>query len=95
MLFIWLNKTPPEWNSTLSFQEGFNSYQLEIYLDANFEKKIPIENQHTNLEYINLNFLKGGGAVLLLWANTLSPFCINRQKRRLCEPFLFTPHWYK
>jgi hypothetical protein len=25
----------------------------------------------------------GGGAVLLLWANTLSPFGMNRQKRML------------
>jgi hypothetical protein len=47
-----LNKTPPEWNSPLSFQEGFNRYQLEIYiLDASFEN-ISIEN-HTNLKYIN------------------------------------------
>jgi hypothetical protein len=38
-----LNKTPPEWNSPLSFQEGFNRYQLEVCnLDANFEN-IPIE----------------------------------------------------
>jgi hypothetical protein len=62
---------------------------LEIYLDANFEG-IPIEN-HTNLKYINnkipiKNFISkilkfvGGGVVLLLWANTLSPFGINRQK---------------
>jgi hypothetical protein len=29
-----------------------------------------------------LNFEIGGGVVLLLWANTLSPFGINRQKRR-------------
>jgi hypothetical protein len=43
MLFLWLNKTPPEWNSPLSFQEGFNRYQLEVCnLDANFEN-IPIE----------------------------------------------------
>ena len=42
MLFLWLNKTPPEWNSPLSFQEGFNRYQLEVYLDASFEN-IPIE----------------------------------------------------
>jgi hypothetical protein len=28
------------------------------------------------------NFKIGGGAVLLLWANTLSPFGINRQKQR-------------
>jgi hypothetical protein len=28
------------------------------------------------------NFKIGGGAVLLLWANTFSPFGINCQKRR-------------
>jgi hypothetical protein len=47
MLFLWLNKTPPEWNSPLSFQEGFSRYQLEIYLDDSFENlflNIPIEN---------------------------------------------------
>jgi hypothetical protein len=43
MLFLWLNKTPPEWNSPLSFQEGFNRYQLEVYLDLSFEN-IPIED---------------------------------------------------
>jgi hypothetical protein len=37
-----LNKTPPEWNSPVSFQEGFNRYQLEVYLDTSFEN-IPIE----------------------------------------------------
>jgi hypothetical protein len=52
MFFLWLNKTPPEWNSPFSFQEGSNRYQLEIYLDANFEN-IPIENHHTNLKCSN------------------------------------------
>jgi hypothetical protein len=28
------------------------------------------------------------GVVVLLWANTLSPFGMNRQKQKLCEPFL-------
>ena len=47
---------------------------------------MPIEN------FLLKNFEIGGGAVLLLWANTLSPFGINRQKRRLCEPFVtFSP----
>ena len=32
MLFLWLNKTPPGWNSSLSFQEGFNRYQLKLIL---------------------------------------------------------------
>jgi hypothetical protein len=42
-------------------------------------------------EMYQLNFLKGGGAVLLLWVNT-PPFGINRKKRRLFEPSLFSPH---
>jgi hypothetical protein len=46
-----LNKTPPEWNSPLSFQEGFNRHQLEVYLDDSFEN-IPIESNQTNLKYI-------------------------------------------
>jgi hypothetical protein len=32
MLFLWLNKTPPEWNSPLRVQEGFTNfwkYQLK------------------------------------------------------------------
>jgi hypothetical protein len=35
------------------------------------------------MENFILNFENGGGAVLLLWANTLSPFGINRQKQSL------------
>jgi hypothetical protein len=37
-MFFYLNKTPPEWNSPLSFQEGFNKYQLEVYLDTILKK---------------------------------------------------------
>jgi hypothetical protein len=54
-----------------------------------FEKLIPIEN-------FLLKILKslGGGAVLLLWANTLSPFCMNRQKQRLLRALLNSlPYW--
>jgi hypothetical protein len=43
MLFLWLKQSSPEWNSPLSFREGFNGYQLEVYLDLSFEN-IPIEN---------------------------------------------------
>jgi hypothetical protein len=38
----------------------------------------------------------GGGAVLLLWANTFSPFGMNRQKRILrmkYRPLLLSPLW--
>jgi hypothetical protein len=34
--------------------------------------------------FLNSNFFEiGGGAVLLLWANTFSPFGMNRQKQIL------------
>jgi hypothetical protein len=89
MLFLWLNKTPPEWNSPLSFQEGFNRYKLEIYWDANFWKYTNWKSYQ--FEIYQLKISKGGGVVLFLWANTLSPFGINRKKRRLCEPSLLSP----
>jgi hypothetical protein len=53
-------------------------------LDINFEDTT---FSHFRTQYeINLRtfILKlGGGAVLLLWANTFSPFGMNRQKRIL------------
>jgi hypothetical protein len=61
-------------------------------LDINFEKVIPIEiiskiryQIEKLLEYKLKEhiFEIGGGAVLLLWANTFSPFGMNRQKRIL------------
>jgi hypothetical protein len=48
-------------------------YQFEIYQ----LRIIPIEKLVLKL---------GGGAVLLLWANTFSPFGMNRQKTELLEP---------
>jgi hypothetical protein len=43
----------------------------------------PFENNKISLEKISSFehiFEIGGGAVLLLWANTFSPFGMNRQK---------------
>ena len=40
--FPLTNQNSPEWNSALSFQEGFNRYQFE-----NLSLYIPIENKHT------------------------------------------------
>ena len=34
MLFLWLNKTPPKWNSPLSVQEGFKISILKYYFLA-------------------------------------------------------------
>jgi hypothetical protein len=62
-------------------------------LDINFEEGIPILNYIKNKIPIEKSFLNpnlkdyifdiGGGAVLLLWANTFSPFGMNCQKRIL------------
>jgi hypothetical protein len=68
-------------------------------LDISFEEGVPILNSNKNKipigntsweitickkTFLNSNFYKiGGGAVLLLWANTFSPFGMNRQKRIL------------
>jgi hypothetical protein len=59
-------------------------------LDINFERgytnlknKIPFEEPSFNTNLKDFIFEIGGGAVLLLWANTFSPFGMNRQKRIL------------
>jgi hypothetical protein len=59
-------------------------------LDINFEEgilirnyiknKIPIDKSLLNPHLKNYIFEIGGGADLLLWANTFSPFGMNRQK---------------
>jgi hypothetical protein len=97
MLFLWLNKTPPQWNSPLSVQEGFGISNFEILLFFFFEhNKIPIWNlsieNHTNWKTL----LKlGGGAILfLLCANTFSPFGMNRQKRILRVKYKPFPNYF-
>jgi hypothetical protein len=47
------------------------------------KNKISIEKASLNTNLKDYIFEIGGGAVLLLWANTFSPFGMNRQKRIL------------
>jgi hypothetical protein len=48
------------------------------------KNKISIEKSPIEKSVLNSKFLKiDGGAVLLLWANTFSPFGMNRQKQML------------
>jgi hypothetical protein len=80
MLFLWLNKTPPQINSPLSVQEGFNISFLKYYF-LTFLNTIRYQFE---IHQWKSSILKlDGGAVLLLWANTFSPFGMNRQKRIL------------
>jgi hypothetical protein len=54
--------------------------QNEKLFSPPFElNKIPIEKY--SWKTLSFFFEIGGGAVLLLWAHTLSPFGMNRQKR--------------
>jgi hypothetical protein len=48
-----------------------------------FEILSKIRYQIEKFHHLNTIFEIGGGAVLLLWANTFSPFGMNRQKRIL------------
>jgi hypothetical protein len=70
MRFLWLNKTPPKWDTPLSVQEGF---------DVSFRNTTfsPIEHDRISIDkyfWKTLSFEFGsGGAVLLLWAH-FSPF---------------------
>jgi hypothetical protein len=60
------------------------SFEEVVLIWNSIKNKIPIEKSPFEESFLNLNFLKiGGGAVLLLWANTFSPFGMNRQKRIL------------
>jgi hypothetical protein len=67
----------------INFERGYTNLKI---LSKN---KILIEND-TNRKQLSFNtnlkdfiFEIGGGAVLLLWANTFSPFGMNRQKQIL------------
>jgi hypothetical protein len=52
---------------------------VKLYQKQNTNWKI----HHLNNLFLTQFFEIGGGAVLLLWANTFSPFGMNRQKRIL------------
>jgi hypothetical protein len=54
-------------------------YQFE----NSIKNKIPVEKPSFNTNFKDYIFEIGGGAVLLLWDNTFSPFSMNRQKRIL------------
>jgi hypothetical protein len=54
-------------------------YQFE----NSIKNKIPFKKPSFNTNLKDFIFEIGGGAVLLLWANTFSPFGMNRQKRIL------------
>ena len=61
----------------INFERGYTNLKILSKNNISFEKP----SFNTNLkDYI---FEIGGGAVLLLWANTFSPFGMNRQKRIL------------
>jgi hypothetical protein len=79
--FPLTKQNSPSINSPLSVQEGFKISSFENTTCSLFRTQ-----RDTNLKFTNEKSLIlkiGGGAVLLLWANTFSPFGMNRQKRIL------------
>jgi hypothetical protein len=61
----------------INFERGYTNFEISI------KNKILIEKPSFNTNLKDYIFEIGGGAVLLLWANTFSPFGMNRQKRIL------------
>jgi hypothetical protein len=58
----------------INFKKGLYQFENSI------KNKILIEKPSFNTNLKDYIFEIGGGAVLLLWANTFSPFGMNRQK---------------
>jgi hypothetical protein len=61
----------------INFERSYNNFEISI------KNKILIEKPSFNTNLKDYIFEIGGGAVLLLWANTFSPFGMNHQKRIL------------
>jgi hypothetical protein len=61
----------------INFERGYTNFEISI------KNKILIEKPSFNTNLKDYIFEIGGGAVLLLWANTFSPFGMNHQKRIL------------
>jgi hypothetical protein len=61
----------------INFERGYTNLKNSI------KNKIPFEKPSFNTNLKDFIFEIGGDAVLLLWANTFSPFGMNRQNRIL------------
>jgi hypothetical protein len=66
-----------KWVLDINFEKGLYQFENSI------KNKTLIEKPSFNTNLKDYIFEIGGGAVLLLWANTFSPFGMNRQKRIL------------
>jgi hypothetical protein len=64
----------------ISFERGYTN--LKILSKIRYKLKIFKNTSLIQFERLQI-FEIGGGTVLLLWANTFSPFGMNRQKRIL------------
>jgi hypothetical protein len=62
----------------INFERGYTNLKILSKISYHLKKKTSF---NPNLK--DFIFEIGGGAVLLLWANTFSPFGMNRQKRIL------------
>jgi hypothetical protein len=92
LLFLWLKQNSPWIKFSSLLSRGFldtNWKFLTINLKYGYWLRYNLKD--TNWKLYFEKFEIGGGAILLLWANILSPFGINRQKRRPCEPYYFSP----
>jgi hypothetical protein len=105
MLFLWLKQNSPGWYSPLSVQEGFTNMKKIKYQLKNPPLNISIWNIDTNWDIISRgtllwkipieNFISKNLKLVVVWSFCfgliLSPFGINRQKRRRLRALLLSP----
>jgi hypothetical protein len=91
MLFLWLNKTPPEWNSPLSFQENFNRYQLKVCLDVSFENTNQLKINIPIWNISNKSFWKVVVRSFCFGLNISPPLALIAKNEDFVSPFIFSP----
>jgi hypothetical protein len=84
MLFLWLNKTPPKWNSPLSVQEGFKILILKILLSP-FWTQWDIKLKFTNLKKLSFKIRWWCGPFAL--GSYFLPLWHESPKTESLEPF--------
>jgi hypothetical protein len=95
--FLWLNKTPPEWNSPLSSRGFWNRYQFWkfIFKDTKWRDFYGYQCEEHQFKTLFQNFLKLVVRSFCFGLKISPPLALIAKNGDVWEPFYFLPHWYK
>ena len=96
MLFLWPNKTPPQWNPPLSVQEGFR-YRFWRYYSLPLSNTIRYQIENTTLK---TNWKTKILKLVVVWSFCFGlilspPLVLIAKNGDFVSPIYFLPHWYK